>query len=443
MAKPAPQRRTFGILTFGPDFGQPSSGTSHARESANPPALRPPTWSASAIYWPNTCRANRFGNAARPARPFNVLEVATLRVLSTRRKLAYAATVTLVALVCLECAARLFELVRSRSAPPGVDAGVRARFHPLRYELVPGAVLPCNGARAQINSVGMRVPEPDQPKRRVRVLCLGDSCTFGYAPDVTDAMTYPAALQRMVDPARVEILNGGMLGFGSLDCWNFYLYKAVELEPDVLVILAGWNDYQNAHPLDPRVSPADPLASLSSYSALIRLEKKAVDRVIVPRSLSFAEERARLKRLPVPADRLSDVVFARTKRILEELVRRCRARQCAAVLVTYPSFTRDEWTDIDSLSDADLRPALSYLLARELSPRGWRKYTATTNALIREVALELDAPLVDGDAIRDPGLFHDLCHLKAAGNEALARRVAPILLRTIETRAKGRGRASR
>ena len=90
------------------------------------------------------------------------------------------------------------------------------------------------------------------------MLCLGDSCTFGYAPGVTDDATYPAALGRKLDRERFEVLNGGMPAFGSLDCHDFLLYRGLEMEPDVVVILAGWNDHSHAHPIINRPDPGRP-----------------------------------------------------------------------------------------------------------------------------------------------------------------------------------------
>src|SRR4051794_22516332 len=104
-----------------------------------------------------------------------------MRRLSIRRKVVFVVMANALVMLSLELAARAIELVRTLRTGPGVESAVYARFHPLRYEFVPGAALPANGAVARINSVGLRGPDPDRPARRIRILCLGDSCTFGYA----------------------------------------------------------------------------------------------------------------------------------------------------------------------------------------------------------------------------------------------------------------------
>ena len=78
---------------------------------------------------------------------------------------------------------------------------------------------------------------------------------------------------------------------------------------------------------------------------------------------------------------------------------------------------------------------------RPLGPRrhrafggGLATYAATTNDLIRAAAKRLDVPLVEGDAIRDPGLFFDMIHLGPEGCAMLADRVAPAVVRAIDAK---------
>jgi len=145
---------------------------------------------------------------------------------------------------------------------------------------------------------------------------------------VTDETTYPAALGRRLDPERFETLNGGMPGFGSLDFLDYFVYKGVELRPDVVVILAGWNDYARAQPLDTRAKPT-PRSPLDR-SAFFRLTREALLRLYRPPPFDLTRDRARLAALPVPTDRLDDTVFAKTERVLEDLVRLCRVHRCSS-----------------------------------------------------------------------------------------------------------------
>lgn len=116
--------------------------------------------------------------------------------LSLRKKLAFALAANLAILAILEGSARIYLWARSGRA---VEEAVIDRHHPLRYDLAPGRSMPSNGAEARIDNFGLRGRDVEVPKTKTRVLCLGDSATFGYAPDVTDDSTYPAWLARDLD----------------------------------------------------------------------------------------------------------------------------------------------------------------------------------------------------------------------------------------------------
>jgi lysophospholipase L1-like esterase len=355
--------------------------------------------------------------------------------LSARKKLAFASATVVALLGLLELAARAAEGLLAARDRPDDRAAVVDPFRPLRYDLAPGSELPTNGAVARINADGLRGASPDRPRRRARVLCLGDSCTFGYAPDVDDASTYPAALGHRLDPARFEVLNGGRPGFGSLDCLGFFVYRAVEFEPDYVVVLAGWNDYAHSHGVVDRPARGRPLRALDGL-ALVRLGRRAAARLLGPGRPAFdpARERDRLGRLAFRDDPFSQADFARTGRVIADLVRLCRAHGAAPILVTYPNFARPGWAGVDSLSDEELRIMASALADLPPSPRAWRAYIERTNDLIRDVAASQGVPLVDGDSLRDPRLFSDLIHMNAEGSARLADLVAPAVRRASEGR---------
>ncbi len=334
-------------------------------------------------------------------------------------------------LLGLEGVARCYYWVRARNEPPSETAVIR-RFHPLRYELRPGARIPVNGAMASINSLGLRGAEPARAGDRELVLCVGDSCTFGYAPNVTDEKTYPAQLSRMLEadcPGRFSVLNGGMPGFGSLDCLSFFVHRGEELHPDVVVIMAGWNDNHQVQDLGR--PPEWRFGSMAQTSALVRLMTGGLHRLggLFPVAESDDLLRLRARRLPPATDELSDLAFARQKRALEAMVVLARDQGAEPILVTYSNLARPDWTaSTDSLTNDELRRMLPHLAARRLSPAGWFRYARRTNAVITDVAHRRHVPLVDGASIRSPRLLVDVCHLNAEGNALLARKVEKAVL---------------
>lgn len=89
---------------------------------------------------------------------------------------------------------------------------------------------------------------------RLRVICLGESTTFGN--DV--AGNYPAHLRRILSlqgtPA--EVINAGVPGWVSDQVALRAEHQLAAYEPDVVILYVGWNDFQsyNPHLPEPAVS---------------------------------------------------------------------------------------------------------------------------------------------------------------------------------------------
>ncbi len=96
-------------------------------------------------------------------------------------------------------------------------------------------------AGVRINALGLRGSDVSVAKRPgvTRVLCLGDSCTFG------GPHPYPEMLQALLDkaaPGRFEVLNGGVIGYSSLHGLEWFERELARLDPDIVTIYYGWND---------------------------------------------------------------------------------------------------------------------------------------------------------------------------------------------------------
>jgi len=97
-----------------------------------------------------------------------------------------------------------------------------------------------------VNSVGLRGPElkPRAPGA-LRVVCLGDSFTWGWGADGDEA--YPARLQAILAarfPSReVEVLNAGVPGYGNDEELEWLRARGAGFEPDLVVVqFFPWND---------------------------------------------------------------------------------------------------------------------------------------------------------------------------------------------------------
>jgi lysophospholipase L1-like esterase len=88
------------------------------------------------------------------------------------------------------------------------------------------------------NRDGLRMRNGVGPKDgRPRVVCLGDSCTYGLGVPVDDS--WPSLLAR--DPA-LDVVNAGVPGYSSYQGAVFADMRCPEWRPDVVVVEYGIND---------------------------------------------------------------------------------------------------------------------------------------------------------------------------------------------------------
>jgi lysophospholipase L1-like esterase len=104
------------------------------------------------------------------------------------------------------------------------------------------------------NSLGLREPEiPAKNGAKMRVLVLGDSYTFGWA--IEEEETYPSQIQAQLqkEGLSVEIINGGVPAYGTVQEQDFLESIYSKLRPDFLILGFAMND---AEPQ--RIVPQDP-----------------------------------------------------------------------------------------------------------------------------------------------------------------------------------------
>lgn len=97
---------------------------------------------------------------------------------------------------------------------------------------------------ASINSHGFRGPEfaATKPAGVFRVVCLGESSTFGYHN--SDTETYPFLLQKLFDreDLRVEVINAGFPYYNSGSIVSLLNAEILQYQPDLITLYAGYND---------------------------------------------------------------------------------------------------------------------------------------------------------------------------------------------------------
>jgi len=88
-----------------------------------------------------------------------------------------------------------------------------------------------------------------------RIICLGESTTQGHGNRTGN---YPKYLQTKINKElgkRVEVINAGVSGWISDQVALMVEHKISKMSPDLVILYAGWNDFQSYNPLS--VPPAE------------------------------------------------------------------------------------------------------------------------------------------------------------------------------------------
>jgi lysophospholipase L1-like esterase len=235
------------------------------------------------------------------------------------------------------------------------------------------------------NAQGVRHPRDlgPKPQGRFRIVCVGDSVTFGYriplvfpdAPDQYDRndAPYPGRLERMLAaeyPGRdVEVIALAVPGYSTFQGRTLLEQTIGWLEPDVVVICFGFNDVAHKHfadrvVMDPGVVPTTLRRVMSSSQTLLHLWRWWNDR----------PDRQRIAP-PPPAPRVAREDYVQNVLAMVELAR----AHGAAALVVGPVY-RDRTTNPPeaqrmglyraTLQDAMLQRGVPYLQIDELTEQG-------------------------------------------------------------------------
>jgi len=107
--------------------------------------------------------------------------------------------------------------------------------------MIPGARNPYLEVAEFINGQGLRGPDfnPAKPPGVFRIVCLGDSQTFGAG---RYEESYPAQLQEILDtqfPGKTQVINAGIPGTSIFQQRLLYEQVLAEMEFDALLVMSG------------------------------------------------------------------------------------------------------------------------------------------------------------------------------------------------------------
>jgi len=263
-------------------------------------------------------------------------------------------------------------------------------------------------------------------------VCLGASTTFGGGLlDWREA--YPARLQGELHArglAHVRVVNAGVSGYTSWETLANYLFRASDLEPDLVIVYHAVNDLVARLTWPPETyrsdnsafrSPASQVHWPALYEHSDALRMLAIDAGwLVPHSrldrLFGGRAEWHIGSRAFDDDELRRVLAANPPRYFERNLRRlARAAHDDGARVLFLTFAR----------------CSGFPDQRESTSPAFAEAFAEMNASLRAVAAATQSPLYDlaADYPDECALFLDAVHMNAEGCAHLARRIAEALVR--------------
>jgi lysophospholipase L1-like esterase len=91
--------------------------------------------------------------------------------------------------------------------------------------------------------------DDDLNNKNHRILCLGDSTTYGIGASNVNEFSYPSQLQKLFDNIipnnNYKVINLGKPGINSSQLLNRFEKNVAEYKPDIIIIMVGINDPWN------------------------------------------------------------------------------------------------------------------------------------------------------------------------------------------------------
>jgi lysophospholipase L1-like esterase len=283
--------------------------------------------------------------------------------------------------------------------------------------------------KLQVQRDGFKGPEIDKTHSKLRILTIGDSCTFG---TMFDEYSYPRTLERELNRLgkAVEVINAGVEGYAPANVLGrIDEFKA--LRPEITTIYIGWNALY-----------AEPASyGVEYYLKSVRLFRKAYEKgreKIVGRTEMALEAYRKPKhaRRDAPEvlalDGFQPIFMADLEKIITEM----RASGSEVVLITLPGlFIMDEEPSPQALKVGHL-PTFTdnpYVLA---------KISMEYNKRIRRLAKSEDLLLIDLEEWSRESLkprdqfFFDSVHVYEEGQMRIGQYLAEQLLPIVKGNSK-------
>lgn len=285
-----------------------------------------------------------------------------------------------------------------------------------------GSAASYGAAHTTINALGLRGHEvlAAKPAGALRILCLGESTTFGQPSD-DDADVWPAVLERLLREGAsdrpVEVLNAAVPGFRIAQSRTRFTEKLAQLRPDIVIILHGATDLAAGGPSGSSKTTTTEAATDGFWTRQRDERSLAYNLLRSNTAAFFAEQYTSQRRDDIAPD--GPMHFAAE---LRSLIADCRNHGADVHICTFPrAFDAAQ----SSRERAHLAQSALFFNPR-LSCAGLIRAYERYNDAIRESARVTGVPLIDLDRIipRGRACFLDSVHFSKLGHAQVAETVA-------------------
>jgi lysophospholipase L1-like esterase len=284
--------------------------------------------------------------------------------------------------------------------------------------------------RISIDSKGFRNPEIVTPKPAevVRIAFLGGSTTFSAnasGNEFTWAQLVVDQLRREYPKISFDYINAGIPGYTTATSKKNLRLRVAPQKPNLIIIYHATNDLTRFSRIAAKkegikfIPETGRMSWISKYSLLFYLIEKNYLLWDTQKIIQKDGEK-----LTVPVDKLSEPF----RESLLDLVKESQKNSDKVVLITFSVQIRAQQSDEEKLQSA----VTSLYYMPYIKPEGLIRYFSAYNSVIREVAAETGAFLIESEDVI-PGTaeyFKDSVHFTNKGNGRMAKRVSSALVKS-------------
>lgn len=231
-----------------------------------------------------------------------------------------------------------------------------------------------------------------RPGAEVRVLCVGDSHTFGAG--VRARESYPAQLQVLLDerwPGRYSIVNLGVPGMSTAQVRERLPLQLARYEPDLVILWAGVNNAWSASRSSGAAALGERLEALALRSRLYRLVRVALHDLSLERAAAATRADGRRQQAVAENCRGEGCEFRATWRLRHGGVEEVVINREAQEHDPQAQFTGTA-RDIRAMAEALQAAGVGFALVRY--PLGVGAFSRANRGIL-EAARELGLPVAD------------------------------------------------